>query len=115
MRSWDLNSWPDWAMFLKFWVKNYITKVAQMYRDFWAILKTSRLRKNFAGNIFWQILGKLGYFLVQYLVTLLVASRAWVSSHNRLMRATRPPKIKIMVNDLISKWPKCSEAIVQKA
>ena len=30
--------------FKKFWVKNYVTQVAQMYSDFWAILKTSSFR-----------------------------------------------------------------------
>ena len=40
----SVNSVTRLGDFLKFWVKNYVTKVAKMYSDFWAILKISRFR-----------------------------------------------------------------------
>ena len=35
------NSVTKWGGFLKFLATNFLTKVAQMYSYFWAILKTS--------------------------------------------------------------------------
>ena len=43
--------------FKKIWVKNYVTKVAQTVRDFWAILKHHVSGKNCVGKIlgnFWK-------------------------------------------------------------
>ena len=49
--------------FLKFWVKIFVTKVAQMYSDFWAILKTSFQLKQrlqtFWASFFYKKIGLL--------------------------------------------------------
>ena len=74
--------------FLKFWVKIFVTKVAQMYSDFWTILKTSfQLKQRL--QTFWAsfFIKKLGYFLFQHLVTLspssLTSIEPWMGERPR--------------------------------
>ena len=54
----ELDSVTRLGDFWKFWVKNSVTKVAQTYSDFFAILTASR----FSQTLHWQHLEKLGYF-----------------------------------------------------
>ena len=50
--------------FLKFWMKYFVSKIAQMYCDFWAILKTSLFRSKLLWQHFCQLLEKFGLLLV---------------------------------------------------
>ena len=45
--------------FLKFWVKILVSKIAQMYCYFWAILKTSFFSKKIALATFWEAFGNI--------------------------------------------------------
>ena len=56
--------------FLKFWVKYFVSKVAQIYSDFWAILKNVPFDIKTDLAIFWAIFEKKGHFQFQDLVTL---------------------------------------------
>ena len=56
--------------FLKFWVKHFVSKVAQIYSDFWAILKNVPFDIKTDLAIFWAIFEKKGHFQFQDLVTL---------------------------------------------
>ena len=57
--------------FLKFYVTNYLSKVAKIVGDFWGILKTSLLSKNCRGY-FLSTFEKWATFLIHHLVTLRV-------------------------------------------
>ena len=61
--------WADWANFkvLGGWLR---TRVAQIFRDFWAILKTNILKLKLLWKLFCNFGGKLGKFLFDQLVTL---------------------------------------------
>ena len=57
--------------FWKFLLTHFLTiLVAQIFGDFLGILKNVTLKTKTSVAKFWAILGKLGYFLFQHLVTL---------------------------------------------
>ena len=75
------------GVFWKFFVTNYISKVAQMFIDFWDILKTLLFKLKVLYYYFGNLRKKLGYFLINYLVTLVLMVR-WpnLSKFSRLRR-----------------------------
>ena len=55
--------------FLNFVAANFITKVAQMFGDFWAVVKTITFKSTWLGYFLGNFWKNLGYFLFQHLVT----------------------------------------------
>ena len=50
--------------YLKVWVKYFVLKVAQMYCDFWAVLKNVPFQIKTALATFWQLLEKFGLHFI---------------------------------------------------
>ena len=56
--------------FGNFLATKFITKIAQMLSDFWAVVKSITFRLNWLGYFLGNFWKNLGYFLIQHLVTL---------------------------------------------
>ena len=67
MRLHQHQLWPDWAIFEKSWWQMFFKSSQNLRWPFGPQLNVSYLRENYRGN-FWI---NLGYFLFQYLVTLI--------------------------------------------
>ena len=50
--------------FIKFWLKYFVSKVAQMYSDFWAILKNVPVQIKTALAKFWATFENFGLLLI---------------------------------------------------